>query len=42
MDELCRQFDGFYRYAQVLETVAAGIESGDIEVPEEGSRRARL
>ena len=30
MDELCRRFDGFYRYAKVLETIA----SGDIEVPE--------
>ena len=34
MDELCRRFDGFYRYAKVLEAIAAGIESGDIEVPE--------
>ena len=34
MDELCRKLDGFYRYAKVLETIAAGIESGDIEIPE--------
>lgn len=34
MDELCRRLDGFYRYAKVLETIAAGIESGDIEVPD--------
>ena len=34
MNELCRRFGGFYRYAKVLETIAAGIESGEIEVPE--------
>jgi hypothetical protein len=34
MDELCRRFDGFYRYAKVLEDIAGAIESGDIEVPE--------
>ena len=34
MDELCRRLDGFYRYAKVLETIASGIESGEIEVPE--------
>ena len=34
MDELCRQLDGFYRYAKVLETVAAGIAAGEIPVPE--------
>lgn len=33
MDELCRRFAGFYRYAKILQTVAAGIESGDIQVP---------
>src|SRR3954454_8659520 len=33
MDELCRRFDGFYRYAKILEDIAAGLESGDIEVP---------
>src|SRR5689334_19568430 len=32
MDELCRRFDGFYRYAKILEDIAAGLESGDIEV----------
>lgn len=34
MDELCQRLDGFYRYAKVLETIAAGLESGDIEVPQ--------
>jgi hypothetical protein len=34
MDELCRRLDGFYRYAKVLETVAAGIAAGEIPVPE--------
>jgi hypothetical protein len=33
MDELCERFDGFYRYAKILEEVAAGIQSGEIKVP---------
>ena len=33
MDELCRRFYGFYRYAKALERVAAGIRSGRIKVP---------
>jgi len=33
MDELCRRFDGFFQYAKILETVAAGIQSGAITVP---------
>lgn len=33
MDELTRRFVGFYRYAKILEALAAGIQSGDIEVP---------
>ena len=33
MDELTRRFAGFYRYAKLLEALAAGIQSGDIEVP---------
>ena len=33
MDELCARFGGFYRYAQILEYLAAGVVSGDIEVP---------
>ena len=32
MDELCR-FAGFFHYAQILEMVAAGIQSGAIKVP---------
>ena len=31
MDELCRQFAGFFRYAKILEMVAAGIQSGAIK-----------
>ncbi len=34
MDSLASQFDGFYSYAKVLETVAEGIASGEIEVPQ--------
>jgi len=33
MDSLASQFDGFYRYAKVLETVAGGIATGEIDVP---------
>jgi len=33
MDELCRRFTGFYRYAKILEQIAAGIASGEIQVP---------
>jgi len=33
MDELCRRFTGFFRYAKILEMVAAGIQSGAIKVP---------
>ena len=33
MDELCRRYVGFYRYATILETIAAGIASGEIKVP---------
>jgi hypothetical protein len=33
MDELCRRFSGFYHYAKILETLAAGIQSGEIQVP---------
>jgi hypothetical protein len=33
MDELCNRFDGFYRYAKVLEALAKGIASGEINVP---------
>ena len=33
MDELCQRFAGFYHYAKILETVAAGIRDGAIKVP---------
>ena len=33
MDALYERFDGFYRYAKVLENIARGIEAGDIRVP---------
>jgi hypothetical protein len=33
MGELCRRFAGFYHYAKILETLAAGIQSGAIQVP---------
>lgn len=34
MDELCQRFDGFYRFASIMENLAAGIATGDIEVPQ--------
>jgi uncharacterized protein YoaH (UPF0181 family) len=33
MDELCLRFEGFYRYAKILEMIAVGIASGEIQVP---------
>lgn len=33
MDELCRRYPGFYRYAKVLENIAGAIRSGAIKVP---------
>ena len=33
LDALCQRFAGFFQYAQILERVAAGIQSGDIKVP---------
>ena len=33
MDQLCLRFGGFYRYAKILEAIAAGIASGEIRVP---------
>lgn len=31
MNELCDRFDGFYRYAKLLEIIAEGIQSGEIK-----------
>jgi ApbE superfamily uncharacterized protein (UPF0280 family) len=33
LDELCRRFPYFYKCAQILETIAARIQPGDIRVP---------
>jgi hypothetical protein len=33
MDELCERFDGFYRYAKIIEDLASAIESGKIKIP---------
>jgi len=33
MDRLCEQFDGLYRFAKVLESLAGGISTGAIKVP---------
>ena len=34
MDILCQQYDGFYRFAKLLENLAQGIADGTIPVPE--------
>ena len=33
MNDLCAVYPGLYRFAKLLELIAAGIQSGDIEVP---------
>jgi hypothetical protein len=33
MDQLGLRFGGIYRYAKILEMIAAGIASGEIQVP---------
>ena len=35
MDQLCQRYDGFYRFAQLLEHLAKGIANGSIAVPRE-------
>ncbi len=40
MDELCKRYAGFYRYAKVLETIAGAIQSGAIKVPGERKRES--
>ncbi len=34
MNELCQRYDGFYRFAKLLERLAEGIANGTISVPE--------
>lgn len=34
MDALCARYDGFYRFATLLERLAGGIADGSIPVPE--------
>jgi len=33
MDTLCSEFAGFYRFAKIIETIAAGIAAGKVDVP---------
>jgi hypothetical protein len=33
MDLLCERYDGFYRFAKLLESLAQGIADGTIPVP---------
>ncbi len=42
MDELCRRFDGFYRFASLMESLAKGLADGVIEVPEAPSRASNV
>lgn len=37
IDEICRQFFGFFHFAEILEDLARGIQSGEIEVPDDVS-----
>ena len=34
MDALCARYDGFYRFAKLLERLAEGIADGSIPMPE--------
>lgn len=34
MDALCDRYDGFHRFAKLLERLAEGIADGSIPVPE--------
>jgi hypothetical protein len=34
MDFICQQYNGFYRFAKLMERLAQGIANGSIEVPE--------
>ena len=34
MDTLCERYEGFYRFAQLMENLAQGIADGTIPVPE--------
>ena len=34
MDALCERYDGFYRFAKLLERLAGGIADGSIPVPQ--------
>jgi hypothetical protein len=34
IDTLCERYDGFYRFAKLLERLAGGIADGSVPVPE--------
>ena len=34
MNELCQRYDGFYRFAILLEQLAEGIANGNLTVPQ--------
>lgn len=35
MDYICQQYDGFYRFAKLMESLACGIADGIIDVPKD-------
>ena len=35
MDYICQQYDGFYRFAKLMEMLARGIADGVIDVPKD-------
>lgn len=34
MDKLCERYEGFYRFAKLLENLAQGLSDGTITIPE--------
>ena len=35
MDYICQQYDGFYRFAKLMEMLAQGIADGIVDVPKD-------
>jgi len=35
LNDICRQYDGFYRFARLMESLAQGIADGRIDVPKD-------
>ena len=35
MDDICQRYDGFYRFAKLMEMLARGIADGIVDVPKD-------